>query len=216
MMMPRTLANMSDAVAGGLKKFKINYTAQKELNKLAKSGADDIEKAAKDITDKAAKDVADVTEKVAERKRVRNSLKEAKAPSRENADVVQQAINKGTTNAKTGSIKFTNESGDVYTRTKNPEWVKGDADKTHGGRYLYTRNGESIDGQDFGAAKKDFIHNGGTFESEIAEQISKTQAGEHAGIDFGKFGDFVGNHPGWAVGGAVGGGFLLNEILDDD
>lgn len=211
----RVLSNAADSFVGGLKKMKINHAAQKELNQLAKSGAEGVEDAAKEVAEKASKEIADITEDVSKRKAVRNSLKEATSSSG-NSDVVDKAIKK----QKPGKLETPSNSYEYRQRIE-------DGNEIFEKRATGTENWITTDNQDYAIARRgahskenQFTYSttgsSDSLPSVIAENTSKTKAGEHAGIDFESFSDFVGNHPGWAMGGAIASGAVVGQILDDD
>ena len=168
----------------------------------AQKGLDDIVQAAvkQDEIYKAAKNEA-------------RGIKEARGVKSESA---KEAILRGTQSSD-GTISFKGKDGVTYERHKNPNWKEGDVRKSStnpNGRnqYLYTANGQSINGQAFGKAKSSFTQDGGTF-SDIADDISKTAAGDGSGIDLLQF---ASDHPvGTALAG-LGVGIIGAELLDDD
>lgn len=143
----------------------------------------------------------------------KTAVKEARGVKSESA---KEAILRGTQSSD-GTISFKGKDGITYERHKNPNWKEGDVRKSStnpNGRnqYLYTANGQSINGQAFGKAKSSFTQDGGTF-SDIADDISKTAAGDGAGIDLLQF---ASDHPvGTALAG-LGVGVIGANLLDDD
>lgn len=143
----------------------------------------------------------------------KTAVKEARGVKGESA---KEAILKGAQSSD-GTISFKGKDGITYERHKNPNWKEGDVRKSStnpNGRnqYLYTANGQSINGQEFGKAKSSFTQDGGTF-SDIADNISKAAAGDGAGIDLLQF---ASDHPvGTALAG-LGVGVVGANLLDDD
>ena len=143
----------------------------------------------------------------------KTAVKEARGVKSESA---KEAILRGTQSSD-GTISFKGKDGITYERHKNPNWKEGDVRKSSANpngrnQYLYTANGQSINGQAFGKAKSSFTQDGGTF-SDIADDISKTAAGDGAGIDLLQF---ASDHPvGTALAG-LGVGIVGAELLDDN
>lgn len=138
-------------------------------------------------------------------------------------DAASDAAHAGTNTTSTlndDMIRFVDKDGSVYERRNNPHWKDGDKRKSSSNpkgrnKYLYTKDGQSVNGQVFGDAKKSHVQDGGDIEyiSSVADDISTTETAERAGFNLG---EFIDNHPLAGPGLLVGGGFLLSELLDDD
>lgn len=139
------------------------------------------------------------------------------------SDAAKNAANNGTDAVDNGFMRFQGENGTVYERKRNPNWQEGNVRKSSTNpygrnQYLYTANGASISGKDFGSAKRDFVQNGGkvTTAEDIqkqAQKISETAAGDNAGFDLMQF---AADHPvGTALAG-LGVGVVGANLLDND
>lgn len=159
--------------------------------------------AAIDAKQAARREVADTYNK---------TVREARHGSGEAA---QEALEKGT-QGKDGTISFKGDDGVTYKRERNPNWKEGDARKSEhnpNGRnqWLYTADGQAINGQKFGQAQASFKQHGGVFgaaDEEVANGIMGTLKETWDGI------------PGWAkTTGAITAGGIAGATLfggDDD
>lgn len=181
-------------------------------------GGEGTEEVAEKIGKETGEKLAAIDTKQASRrsvaKKYRTSINEAR---RGTGEAAQEAINKGTnrgTRTEDGGISFVGDDGVKYERTKNPNWKEGDVRKSStnpNGRnqWLYTADGQSINGQRFGQAQASFKQNGGVFgaaDEEVASGFLNTAKNVWDGI------------PGWAktAGIATAGGIAGIALFGDD
>lgn len=172
---------------------------------------------------KAQKSIDDIVQAAVKKdeiyKTAKNEARGVKEAINNTSEAAENAILRGT-QASDGTIKFKGKDGVTYERHRNPNWKEGDARKSSTNpnghnQYLYTADGQSINGQRFGKAKSSFSQDGGTFvdPSDIADDISKTAAGDGAGFNLLQFSS---DHPvGTALAG-LGIGVVGANLLDDD
>lgn len=220
----RQVLNGVDELAGS---FKVNRAVRSAVKEGGEEAAKNASKAAKEIGE-------DVAERVGKRNAANQAEQAVKSEAKKTYNQAVHGVNEArkttsdaaknaANNVDDSLIRFEGKNGTIYERRRNPNWQEGNIRKSKTNpygrnQYLYTADGASISGKDFGSAKKDFVESGGkvTTAEDIqkqAQKISETAAGDNAGFDLMQF---AADHPvGTALAG-LGVGVVGANLLDND